>query len=69
MVPQVAAASLVPATRCDEPLDAGESEHVLHLVLLAPRHQVVATEAGVGANDDRRRGPAGAQVRMKSSRV
>lgn len=46
----------------DETLVAGEPEHVLHVVGLAPRHQLVATEAGVGANDNRRRWPAFADV-------
>ena len=51
--------------RCDpgnEPLVAGEPEHVLHAVALAPGHQVVAAEAAVGADDDGGLRPAFADV-------
>ena len=48
---------------CDEPPVAGESEDVFDAVFLAPAHQVVAAEAGVGPEHDAHAGPAGADLR------
>ena len=41
---------------------ASEAQHILHVVGLAPRHQVVAAEAKVSADDDCRRRPTDADL-------
>src|SRR5216110_2552628 len=46
----------------DEPRVPGEPQHEVHVVGLAPAHQLVAAEPAVGANDDPRRGPTLAQL-------
>jgi hypothetical protein len=45
-----------------QPFVAGQPEHVLHAVFFAPAHQVVATEATVGADHDGGAGPVQADV-------
>lgn len=47
----------------DEARVAGEAEQEVHPVGLAPRHQLVAGEAAVGAEQDLHPGPAGSDLR------